>query len=69
MSLHIVARPSGGNENPHLHGLPLLDWRPSPRPVASLLDIRAERIARATGRPASVVKIHMAVAGLGGGAR
>lgn len=69
MDSYIVhARPSR-NEIPEIYGLPLLDWHPSPQPNPSLLDIRAERVASLTGRPISVVKIHMLVAGLGGSVR
>lgn len=65
MDSHIVHARNPRNDIPPLLGLPLLDWRPTERPASSLLDIRAERVASLTGRPISVVKIHMLVAGLG----
>ena len=69
MDKYISARPPKGNEIPPLCALPLFAWAASPLPAPTLLDIRAERLARLTGRPASIVRIHMVTAGLGGGAR
>ena len=69
MDFHIVHARNPRNENPPLLGLPLLDWRPSARPASSPLDLRAERIGRLTGRPVSVIRLHMLVAGLGGEVR
>jgi hypothetical protein len=69
MSLYMVQKRVPRNDFPPISDLPLFAWEPSPQPNPSLLDIRAERVASLTGRPLSVVKIHMLVAGLGGGVR
>ena len=69
MNLHIVPHPSGGNEIPLVHGLPLFDWRATERPTPSPLDLRAERIGKLTGRPPYIVRLHLVAAGLGAGVR
>ena len=64
MDSHIMHARNPGNGFPPLSGLPLFDWRGPALPTCSRLAL-AQRIARQTGVPLSVVLVHVERAGLG----
>ena len=64
MDSYIMHSGIPSNGFPIVAGLPLFDWRGLALPTSSRLAL-AQRIARQTGVPLSVVLVHVERAGLG----
>ena len=65
MDSHIMHSGIPSNGFPQFAGLPLFDWAPPAPPLPSPRNVRAARVALATGLPIGVVLVHFRAAGLG----